>query len=345
METLRNLVNASDINAIMMDEFLSWPHFVQPDSPFRAYFGLLLDRGVVPAIYLEGVRQANNLLTVAHGLTLLSSVSPFDPYACFANGLFLTLIYLEGVRQANNFLTVAHGLTLLSSVSPFNPYACFANGLFLTCTGNHVGFLPISDMFWEMTPTFEAAHAVAELVMYHISQLHTEGPRLSQRSWSILINYLPVTQTPIETLRNLVNASDINAIVMDEFLSWPHFVQPDSPIRAYFGLLLDRGAVPAIYLEGVRQANNFLTVAHGLTLLNSVSPFDPYACFANGLFLTSSFTPKDLVSGNVRRGLSTLQPVLTAARTVNAAEGVSSTGTRGRCVSSTRFDIAITNEA
>jgi len=34
-----------------------------------------------------------------------------------------------------------------------------------------------------MTPTVEAAHAVGELVMYHISQLHTEGPRLWQRSW------------------------------------------------------------------------------------------------------------------------------------------------------------------
>ncbi|CAE6008824.1 unnamed protein product [Arabidopsis arenosa] len=103
---------------------------------------------------------------------------------------------------------------------------------------------------------------------------------------SILVNYLPVSQTPIETLRYLVNASDVNAIVMDEFMTWPHFVQPESPFRAYFSLLLDRGAIPAIYLEGLRQASNFLTVAHGLTLLNSVAPSDPYACFANGLFLT-----------------------------------------------------------
>ncbi|CAE6124279.1 unnamed protein product [Arabidopsis arenosa] len=103
---------------------------------------------------------------------------------------------------------------------------------------------------------------------------------------SILVNYLLVSQTPIEKLRHLVNASDVNAIVMDEFMTWPHFVQPDSPFHAYFSLFLDRGAIPAIYLEGLRQANNFLTVAHGLTLLNSVAPSDPYACFANGLFLT-----------------------------------------------------------
>ncbi|CAE6074987.1 unnamed protein product [Arabidopsis arenosa] len=112
---------------------------------------------------------------------------------------------------------------------------------------------------------------------------------------SILVNYLPVSQTPIETLRYLVNASDVNAIVMDEFMTWPHFVQPESPFRAYFSLLLDRGVIPAIYLEDLRQASNFLTVAHGLTLLNSVAPSDPYACFANGLFLTSltRFSPLD----------------------------------------------------
>jgi len=70
-----------------------------------------------------------------------------------------------------------------------------------------------------------------------------------------------VSQTPIETLWNMVNAGDINAIAMDEFMTWPHLLQPDYPFRPYFGLLLDRGSILTIYLEGVWQANNFITVA------------------------------------------------------------------------------------
>ena len=77
---------------------------------------------------------------------------------------------------------------------------------------------------------------------------------------SILVNYLPVSQTPIKTLWNLVKTGDINAIAMDEFMTWPHLIQPDSPFRPYFGLLLERGSILTIYLEGVRQASNFITI-------------------------------------------------------------------------------------
>jgi len=46
---------------------------------------------------------------------------------------------------------------------------------------------------------------------------------------TILVNYLSVKQTPIETLWNLVNTKDINAIAMDDFMTWPYLLQLDSP--------------------------------------------------------------------------------------------------------------------
>ena len=103
---------------------------------------------------------------------------------------------------------------------------------------------------------------------------------------SILVNYLPVSQTPIETLRNLVYTCDINTLAIDEFMTWPTLLQPDSTFRPYFELLLERGPIPAVYLEGVRQASNFVTVAQGLSLMTTVALSDPFACFATGLFLT-----------------------------------------------------------
>ncbi|KAG7544161.1 hypothetical protein ISN45_Aa07g040240 [Arabidopsis thaliana x Arabidopsis arenosa] len=105
---------------------------------------------------------------------------------------------------------------------------------------------------------------------------------------SLLINYIPVSQTPLDTLRNLVNAVDINSISLDDFMTWPHFILPDSPFRPYFDLLLQRGSLCAQYLEGLRLSTNFITVAHGITMLRSVFPTDPYACFAHGLFLTTT---------------------------------------------------------
>ena len=130
-----------DINTLAIDEFMTWPSLLQPGSPFRPYFEVLVERGSIPAVYLEGVRQASNFVTVAQGLSVMTTVALSDPFACFATGLFLT------------------------------------------CTGNHLDFLPISEKFWEMTPTLEAGHAVAEMVMYHISQLHTENARRWERSW------------------------------------------------------------------------------------------------------------------------------------------------------------------
>ncbi|KAG7552426.1 Ulp1 protease family C-terminal catalytic domain [Arabidopsis thaliana x Arabidopsis arenosa] len=144
VDTLRNMVYAVDINSICMDEFMTWPHFIQPDSPFRPYFDILLERGSLCAQYLEGVRLCTNFLTVTHGIALLTSVSPADPYACFAHALFLTT------------------------------------------TGSYTEFIPVNAMFWEMIQNFEAATAVGELVMYHISQLHLHGPPLWQRSWRSL---------------------------------------------------------------------------------------------------------------------------------------------------------------
>ncbi|CAB81579.1 putative protein [Arabidopsis thaliana] len=141
IETLRNLVYSCNINTLAIDEFMTWPSLLQPESTFRSYFELLVERGSIPAVYLEGVRQASNFVTVAQGLSVMTTVALSDPFACFATGLFLT------------------------------------------CTGNHLDFLPISEKFWEMTPTLEAGHAVAEMVMYHISQLHTENARRWERSW------------------------------------------------------------------------------------------------------------------------------------------------------------------
>lgn len=146
VDTLRNMVYAVDINSICMDEFMTWPHFIQPDSPFRPYFDILLERGSLCAQYLEGVRLCTNFLTVTHGITLLTSVSPSDPYACFAHALFLTT------------------------------------------TGSYTEFIPVNAMFWEMIQNIEAATAVGELVMYHISQLHLQGPPLWQRSWRFVIS-------------------------------------------------------------------------------------------------------------------------------------------------------------
>ena len=141
IETLRNLVYSCDITTLAIDEFMTWPSLLQPESTFRPYFELLIERGSIPTVYLEGVRQASNFVTVAQGLSVMTTVALSDPFACFATGLFLT------------------------------------------CTGNHLDFLPISEKFWEMTPTLEAGHVVAEMVMYHISQLHTENARRWERSW------------------------------------------------------------------------------------------------------------------------------------------------------------------
>ncbi|CAB86444.1 putative protein [Arabidopsis thaliana] len=105
---------------------------------------------------------------------------------------------------------------------------------------------------------------------------------------SILFNYLPVSLTPINTLRGHVNTLEPTAINMDEFMTWLDFVLPKTPFQPYFTLLLERGASPALYLEGVRLACNFVTVAHGITMLGSISATDAYACFLHGLFLTAT---------------------------------------------------------
>jgi len=131
---------------------------------------------------------------------------------------------------------------------------------------------------------------------------------------SILVNYLPVSVTPIETLRGLVSTLEPTAINMDEFMMWPDFVLPETPFRTYFTLLLERGARPAIYLEGVRLACNFVTVAHGLTMLSSISPIDAYACFSHGLLLTATGNGREVEAVNAT--FWDLVPSFEAANTV-----------------------------
>jgi len=146
INTLRGHVNTLEPTAINMDEFMTWLDFVLPKTPFQPYFTLLLERGASPALYLEGVRLACNFVTVAHGITMLGSISATDAYACFLHGLFLT------------------------------------------ATGNGREFEPVNATFWDLVPSFEDANTVGELVMYHISRLYAQGPRMWNLSWRFMIS-------------------------------------------------------------------------------------------------------------------------------------------------------------